>query len=95
MVFCFKVKEAQRNIIPAAMHIDGTARVQTVNMNENPKFYKLIKEFYRITGVPVLLNTSFNVMGEPIVCSPEDAVKCFVSTDIDYLVLGHYLIGKE
>ena len=94
MTFIFKVKEDKVNEIPAVTHIDGTARVQTVSKNDNPRFWKLINEFNKLTGVPVLLNTSFNIRGEPIVCSPEDAIKCFFSTGIDLLVLGDYILEK-
>lgn len=91
MTFVFRVRPEKREVIPAVTHIDGTARVQTVARNENPRFYDLIRSFGRQTGVPVLLNTSFNTMGEPIVCSPRDAVSCYLSTEMDGLVLGNYL----
>ena len=86
--------DTRKNII-SATHIDGTARVQTVSRERNKLFYDLIKEFENLTNVPALLNTSFNVKGEPIVCSPEDAYNCFKNTDINYLVLGNYLISKD
>jgi len=89
------VKKNKKNLIPAVTHVDRSARIQTVKRNQNPLFYDLIKEFGRISHIPVLLNTSFNVRGEPIVCSPEDAYKCFMGTGIDYLVLGNFLIAKE
>lgn len=94
MLFCFHVRENQRDRIPGVVHVDGTARIQTVEESENPRYYKLIREFQKLTGIPVILNTSFNVMNEPIVCAPEDAVRCFLATDIDVLVLGNYLAGK-
>jgi carbamoyltransferase len=94
MLFALPVKEEFKSKIPAVVHVDGTARVQTVKHNDNPGFYTLIKEFALITGVPVVLNTSFNVRGVPIVCSPEDAVKCYLSTNIDVLCLGNYVIEK-
>ncbi len=81
--------------IPAVTHVDGTARIQTLERSQNPLYYDLIQEFGRITGVPVLLNTSFNVRGEPIVCSPADALNCFSHTDMDYLALGSELISTE
>jgi carbamoyltransferase len=87
-------EKAARNI-PAAIHIDKSARLQTVNKSDNPKFYELIEEFCKITGVPVVLNTSFNVQGEPIVASPDDALSCFKGTALDYLVLGDYIISKN
>ena len=83
-----------RSTLPAITHIDNSCRVQTVKKQRNPKFYNLINEFYKLTGCPVLINTSFNVRGEPIVCTPEDAFRCFVFTNIDYLVLGSFLIDK-
>ncbi|MFH1380064.1 MAG: carbamoyltransferase [bacterium] len=94
MLFALPVKEECKSRIPAVVHVDGTARIQTVKYSDNPLFYSLIKEFSEITGVPVVLNTSFNVKGEPIVCSPEDAVKCYMSTNIDVLCIGGYIIEK-
>jgi carbamoyltransferase len=84
-----------RSSIPAVTHVDYSARVQTVDAIRNPRFYGLLKAFYAQTGCPVLVNTSFNVRGEPIVCTPQDAYRCFLSTDMDALVLGHYIIRKE
>jgi carbamoyltransferase len=80
--------------LPAITHVDNSARVQTVSREHNEIFYDLLEEFYALTGCPILLNTSFNVNHEPIVCSPEDVVRCFVMTDIDCLVIGDYLIDK-
>ena len=94
MLLVYKVLPEKRNVIPAVTHIDGTGRLQSVNKNNNLRYWQLIKEFEKITGVPVILNTSFNRRGEPIVCSPQDAVNCFINTDIDYLVLGDYLCWK-
>jgi len=84
-----------RSDIPAVTHIDYTARVQTVHRDTNPNYYDLIAEFEQLTGCPVLVNTSFNVRGEPIVCTPEDAYRCFMRTHIDALVLGSFLLSKE
>lgn len=81
--------------LPAVTHVDGSARVQTVHRETNERFYLLLQAFENITGCPVLLNTSFNVKGEPIVCSPEDAVKCFVLTEIDTLVINDFIIDRE
>ncbi|MHA4811618.1 carbamoyltransferase family protein [Flavitalea flava] len=81
--------------LPAITHIDNSARVQTVDKRTNCIFYELLDSFFQLTGCPILLNTSFNIKGEPIVCSPEDAIKCFISTDIDCLVIGDYLIERE
>ena len=83
-----------RSTIPAVTHVDYSARVQTVNASQNPEFYRLLKEFDALTGCPVLVNTSFNVRGEPIVCTPEDAFRCFMGTDMDFLVIGNALLSK-
>lgn len=84
-----------RSTIPAVTHVDYSARVQTVSEKNNPEFYHLLSAFERKTGCPVLVNTSFNVRGEPIVCTPEDAFRCFMGTDMDYLVLGNILLSKD
>ena len=94
MLFASSVLPDKQKIIPAVTHIDGTARAQTVDKSANPRLRMLIEEFYRLTGVPLVLNTSFNTRGEPMVCSPEDAVKTFLSTEMDVLVMGDYLIKK-
>jgi carbamoyltransferase len=83
----------KRKLIPAVTHIDGTGRVQTVSKNSNENFYNIINEFYKITGVPILLNTSFNE-NEPIVMNPEHAIECFLRTNMDALVLNNYLISR-
>ncbi|MCX7766525.1 MAG: hypothetical protein N2246_07465, partial [Candidatus Sumerlaeia bacterium] len=80
--------------MPAITHVDGSARLQTVSRQQNPLYYDLIAEFAKITGLPVILNTSFNVRGEPIVCTPQDAYLCFMRTDIDYLAIGPFLLDK-
>jgi carbamoyltransferase len=84
-----------RSDIPAVTHIDYSARIQTVDAITNPNYHALIREFDRQTGCAVLVNTSFNVRGEPIVCTPADAYRCFMRTNIDYLVLGSFLLAKE
>ena len=84
-----------RSKIPAVTHVDYSARLQTVNSDTNPKFHSLIRKFYEKTGVPILVNTSFNVRGEPIVCSPEDAFNCFMGTEMDMLVVGNCVLYKE
>lgn len=94
MLLVSGVKKGKKKYLPAITHVDGTARVQTVSKKDNGIYYDLIKEYGKISGIPVVLNTSFNVRGEPIVCTPEDAYNCFIKTDIDYLVLGNYLISK-
>jgi len=88
------VRPGKAEIVPAITHVDNTARVQTVAKEVNERYYDLIKAFERKTGVPMVLNTSFNVAGEPIVESPEDAIKCFLSTDIDILAIGDFLLEK-
>ncbi len=94
MLLAKRVRPEWREKIPAIVHVDGTARVQTVRREHNARLYRLLKEFETLTGVPVLLNTSFNVKGEPIVEAPRDAMKCFLSTGIDYLALQDLLIAK-
>jgi carbamoyltransferase len=84
-----------RSEIPAITHVDYSARVQTVHKNTNPKYHQLISRFKELTGCPVLVNTSFNVRGEPIVCTPEDAFNCFMGTEIEFLVVGNALMRKE
>jgi carbamoyltransferase len=93
MLFTFPVRSSAKGVIPAVTHIDGTARIQTVDRETNPRFRKLLEAFARQTGVPVLLNTSFNV-NEPIVCTPEEAVRCFTRSEVDWLVLGNLLVGR-
>ena len=84
-----------RSEIPAVTHVDYSARIQTVHKETNPLYYSLIKNFYKITDCPILVNTSFNVRGEPIVCSPEDSFNCFMGTDLDLLVVGNCLLWKD
>jgi carbamoyltransferase len=83
-----------RSVLPAITHVDYSARVQTIDRDTNPRFHALLCEFERQTKCPVLINTSFNVRGEPIVCSPEDAYRCFMRTEMDYLALGNFLLAK-
>ncbi len=85
----------KRSVIPAVTHVDYSARLQTVSAKNNPKYHALIKRFYEKTGCPVIINTSFNVRGEPIVCTPFDAYRCFMRTEMDYLVLGNYILAKQ
>ncbi len=88
------VKEDKKEVIPAITHVDGTARLQTVHPETNARYHQLINEFGKLSGVPVILNTSFNIMGEPIVESPLHAIRCFFSTGLDALILGDYIIRK-
>ena len=92
MLFVAPVKKPEK--IPAVTHVDGTGRLQTVSKDTNPLYYDLIKEFYKITDVPVLINTSMNVRGEPIVNTLEQAYNMIIKTDMDYLVMGNYTIKK-
>jgi carbamoyltransferase len=95
MLLVPKVRAEKRDVIPAVTHQDGTGRVQTVTEEHNGLYYKVIKRFGEMTGVPVLINTSFNVRGEPIVLSPQDAYNTFVNTGIDALVIGKYVVTEK
>lgn len=95
MTFILKVKEDIAKKIPAVVHFDNTARVQTVSERVNPRFHKLIKKFGELSKIPILLNTSFNDNGEPIVNSPVDAISSFKRTNLDYMAIGNYLVKKE
>lgn len=95
MLMICDVQPHKRAEIPAVTHVDGTARVQTVNQSDNPLFWNLINEFKALTGTPVVLNTSFNVKDEPIVDSPFDAIRCFLNTGLDFLIMGRYLASKQ
>lgn len=94
MLFIFDVREDRATQIPAVRHVDGTARVQTVNRRQHPLYYDLLAAFERRTGVPILVNTSFNTRGEPMVCSPRDAVESFWTSPLDALVIGPFLLRK-
>jgi carbamoyltransferase len=95
MLFVYDVLPDKADKIPAVRHVDGTARIQTINRRQNPLYYDLIKAFQSRTGVPVLVNTSFNTRGEPIVCSPRDAIECFWTSPLDALVIGSFLLEKK
>ena len=88
------MREAKR-VIPSVTHVDYSARIQTVTRDSRPLYYDLIEAFEKVTGVPVIINTSFNVRSEPIVCSPHDAYLCFMRTNMDHLVLGHHLLDRR
>lgn len=94
MLFIFDVPEDRAARIPAVRHVDGTARIQTINREQNAPYYDLLKAFQKRTGIPVLVNTSFNTRGEPIVCTPRDAVECFWTSPLDALVIGSFLLEK-
>lgn len=95
MLFIYDVAQNKADRIPAVRHTDGTARIQTVNERQNKPYYDLLQAFYRKTGVPVLVNTSFNTLGKPIVCSPRDAIECFWSSPFDALIIGSFVIEKN
>jgi carbamoyltransferase len=94
MLFVYDVRAEKAERIPAVRHVDGTARIQTINRLQHPLYYDLLKAFQARTGVPVLVNTSFNTRGEPIVCTPRDAVECFWTSPLDALVIGSFLLEK-
>jgi len=95
MLLVVPVRKEKRSNIPAVTHVDYSARVQTVKREDNPLYYDTIDAFYKKTGCPLVINTSFNVRGEPIVCTPEDAYECFMRTNMDYLIMGSFLLGKH
>src|SRR5262249_30223225 len=92
MLYVTQVLPGYRHALPAVTHVDGSARVQTVTAEENPRLWTLLNAFERVTGLPILLNTSFNVKGEPIVCTPQEAINTFRNAHLDALVLGDYLV---
>ncbi len=95
MTFCFKVKKEKEKQISAIVHVDKTCRIQTVNEKDNGLYYKLIKKFYEKTNIPCILNTSFNLKGEPIVENPKQAIEDFLKTEMDYLVMEEFLVSKD
>ena len=95
MLIASQATPRAREAIPAVVHVDNSCRVQSVKQSNNSRFYELLSAFHRITNCPVLLNTSFNIKGQPIVNTPDQAIDCYLSTNIDCLVLGDYLLVKE
>lgn len=95
MLMVYPVKKEYHKKIPSVTHVDGSGRLQTIKREKNPRYYDLIKEFGRLSGIPILINTSFNIRGEPIVCTPEDAYRCMMGTGIDVLVLGKFLVERK
>jgi carbamoyltransferase len=95
MILTFWANKARAHEIPAVVHVDGSARVQSVERSTNPRYYDLIEEFGRLTGVPIVLNTSFNLKGDPIVCTPKDAIQTFYTSGLDDLVIGDFLVSKS
>ena len=94
MIITFDAAEGADKEIPAVVHVDGTSRVQIVFEAVNPRYHRLLKEFEAISKVPVLLNTSFNIKGEPIVCTPHDAIRTYAATGLDALAIGPFLLLK-
>ena len=95
MLLAAQVKADKKGMVPSIVHVDGTCRIQSVTREANESYYKLLSAFKNLTGVPLVLNTSFNVAGEPIVETPEDALRCFLGTNFDYLILGEYVVTKR
>jgi len=95
MLLVVDVDDAKREVVPAPTHVDGTARLQTVFRDTNPRYHRLIETFGKATGVPVLLNTSFNLKGEPIVNTPAEAFSTFTRSGMDMLVLEHFIVEKS
>ena len=95
MLMVYPIKKKWHSTIPSVTHVDGSGRLQTIDKKQNPLYYSLIKEFGRLSKIPILINTSFNIRGEPIVCSPYDAYKCMMGTGIDCLVIGKYLVWRK
>ncbi len=94
MLIVAPIRPAYRSLLPAVAHVDGSARLQVVNRRSNPRFWRLLRAFEQLSGLPILLNTSFNLRGQPIVCTPDDAVSTFLRSEIDRLVIGNYLVAQ-
>jgi carbamoyltransferase len=94
-LFGIEKLKVPRSEIPAVTHVDYSARIQTVHADTNPRYYRVLSQFKRLTGCPVLVNTSFNVRGEPIVCTPEDAFRCFMGSEIEVLAVGDCYLRKQ
>ena len=92
MTLTFDCTESMKQDCPAAVHVDGTARPQLVSADGSPGFHRILTEYYRLTGIPSVINTSFNMHEEPIVCSPDDAVRAFLQGNLDYLAIGNFLV---
>jgi len=95
MLMVYPVREEWHKKIPSVTHVDGSGRLQTIRRNQNHLYYDVIKEFGKLSGIPILINTSFNIRGEPIVCTHYDAYKCMMGTGIDCLVIGKFLIKRK
>lgn len=95
MLVVYPIKKEKQKIIPAVTHVDGSGRLQTIRREQNQRYYDLIREFEKISSVPILINTSFNIRGEPIVCTPKDAYRCMMGTGIDYLIIDKFIVARE
>ena len=95
MLLTHTVKAQWQKKLPAVVHVDGTTRYQSVNKKQNAKYHKMISHFQKITGLPIVMNTSFNTGGEPIVMTPEQAIKTFFTSEIDYLAIGDFWVSKQ
>jgi carbamoyltransferase len=95
MLLVAQVRDDKRSVVPAITHVDHSARIQTVDRQRHPRLHALLESFAGLTGCPVMINTSFNIRGEPIVCSPGDAYRCFMATGLDVLVIDDFLLLKE
>jgi carbamoyltransferase len=95
MLMVYPIKKEYHKKIPAVTHVDGSGRLQTIRRSQHPNYYDLIKEFGKLSKIPILINTSFNIRGEPIVCTPYDAYKCMMGTGIDYLIMNNFLVKRE
>jgi carbamoyltransferase len=95
MILSFWATEEGKRRIPAVVHVDGSCRVQSVTQDSNPLYYELLRQFEKLTGVPVVMNTSFNLKGDAIVESPKDAIQTFFTSGLDYLIIGHFLVSKK
>ena len=95
MLMVYPIKKRQQKKIPSVTHVDGSGRLQTIRRKQNPFYFDLVKEFGKQSGVPILINTSFNIRGEPIVCNPNDAYSCMMGTGIDYLIMDRFLIKRS
>jgi len=95
MTITFECTDYMKKVSPSVVHVDGTARPQFLSREDNPSFYRILENYYKITGIPSLINTSFNMHEEPIVCSPDDAIRSFIESGIDYLAIEKFLIKKN
>ena len=95
MTLTYDCTDWMKKKCPGVVHLDGTARPQIIYENDNPSFYRILKEFKKITGLPCVINTSFNMHEEPIVCSPEDAVRAFLDAKLDYLAIENFLVSGK